>query len=72
MMLSGITVFAGLLLLVLNLWTFPIPPGESGLFDVGPFVGLWFMVLSVRMLFSVTWWSTRFVPAAATPLKAGV
>jgi len=63
MVLGGITVFAGLLLLVLNLWTFPTPPGESGLFDVGPFVGLWFVVLSVRMLFSVKWWTARYVRA---------
>ncbi len=68
--LGGITVFAGLILLVLNLWTFPIPPGESGLFDVGPFVGLWFVVLSVRMLFSLKWWSNRYARAAAMPLKA--
>ncbi len=59
MVLGGITVLAGSLLLVLNLWTFPIPPGESGLVDVGPFVGLWFVVLSVRMLFSVRWWKGR-------------
>ena len=63
MVLGGITVSAGLLLLALNLWTFPTPPGESGLFDVGPFVGLWFVVLSVRMLFSVKWWNARYVRA---------
>lgn len=63
MVMGGITVFAGLLLLVLNLWTFPTPPGESGSMDVGPFVGIWFMVLSSRMLFSVKWWTTRYVRA---------
>ncbi len=63
MVLGGITVFAGLLLLVLNLWTFPTPPGESGLFDIGPFVGLWYVVLSVRMLLSVKWWTARYVRA---------
>jgi hypothetical protein len=62
--LGGITLFAGLLLLALNLWTFPIPPGESGLFDVGPFVGLWFVVPSVRMLFSVKWWTKQYAQAA--------
>ncbi len=67
--LGGITLFAGLLLLVLNLWTFPIPPGESGLFDVGPFVGLWFVVLSVRMLFSVKWWTNQHAQAAAMPVR---
>ena len=35
-----------------------------GLFDVGPFVGLWFVVLSLRMLYSVRWWTDRYVPAA--------
>jgi len=67
---GGTTILAGSLLLVLNLWTFPIPPGASGLFDAGPFVGLWFLVLSLRMLFSVKWWTNRYVPAAPMPEKA--
>jgi hypothetical protein len=62
-LLGGITIAAGLTLLVLNLWTFPAPPGDSGLFDAGPFVGLWFAALSVRALFSVGWWTRRY----ATP-----
>ncbi len=70
MVLGGITVMFGLLLLVLNLWTFPIPPGDSGLFDLGPFVGLWFVVLSIRMLFSAKWWRNQYAQAAAMPLKA--
>ena len=68
--LGGTTILAGLLLLILNLWTFPTPPGESGLFDVGPFVGLWFVVLSLRMLFSAKWWTNRYVPAAPMQEKA--
>ncbi len=70
MVLGGITVFAGAILLVLNLWTFPIPPGESGSLDVGPFVGLWFVVLSVWMLFSLKWWSNRHTEAAAMARSA--
>ncbi len=70
--LGGITILAGLLLLILNLWTFPTPPGESGLFDLGPFVGLWFVVLSLRMLFSVKWWTNRYDPAAPMPEKAAL
>jgi len=62
--LGGITIFAGSLLLVLNLWTFPAPPADSGLFDVGPFVGVWFVVLSLRMMSSVKWWTKRYVQAA--------
>jgi hypothetical protein len=72
MVLGGITAFAGLLLLVLNLWTFPTPPGDAGLFDAGPFVGLWFVVLSLRMLLSVKWWTHRYIRAAQMPHKAAV
>jgi len=70
--LGGTTILAGLLLLALNLWTFPIPPGDSGLFDVGPFVGLWLVVLSLRMLFSVKWWVNRYIPAVPIPAKAAM
>jgi hypothetical protein len=43
-------VLLGALLLVLNIGTFPKPPAEAGLFDIGPYVGLWYIVLSVRVL----------------------
>jgi hypothetical protein len=68
--LGGVTMAAGLLLLVLNLWTFPTPPGDSGLFDAGPLVGLWYVVLSVWMLSSGKWWTHRYVHAPATREKA--
>lgn len=41
---------AGLVLLVLNIATFPTPPAEAGWFDAGPFVALWYLVLLVRIL----------------------
>lgn len=50
--LAGILT-AGVLL-VLNLATFPTPPAEAGLFDAGPFVALWYVLLSVRVLM-VAW-----------------
>ena len=43
-------ILTGLLLLALNIATFPVPPAEAGLFDAGPFVGLWYVVLSARVL----------------------
>lgn len=43
------------LLLILNLGTFPEPPGEAGLFDVGPLVGLWYLVVAIRIGFSLRW-----------------
>jgi hypothetical protein len=34
-------------LLILNLTTFPNAPAESGLFDLGPFLGLWTLVFYI-------------------------
>jgi hypothetical protein len=38
--------------LALKLWTYPIPPGEAGLFDLGPGVGAWYMLFSLVILLS--------------------
>ena len=45
----GMIIIAGALL-VLNMLTFPDAPAESGLFDLGPFLGLW-------MLFVYIWFT---------------
>lgn len=34
-------------LLILNIYTFPNAPAESGLFDIGPFLGLWSLVFFI-------------------------
>ena len=36
-------IISGLSLLLLNLWSFPYPPGESGLIDLGPLTGVWWI-----------------------------
>lgn len=51
--LSGMTIAA--LLFVMNLYTFPQPPGEAGLFDFGPITGLWYLTAGVCILFSLRW-----------------
>jgi hypothetical protein len=45
----------GLLVIVLNLHTFPSPPAEAGSVDVGPFVGLWYLAATVQAWRSLGW-----------------
>ena len=42
-------------LLALNLYTFPTPPGEAGLVDLGPLVGLWYLIVTVMVFASLSW-----------------
>lgn len=48
--------------LVLNSATFPTPPAQGDLVDVGPFVGLWFGAVTIRVL-----WLLRRVDGAEEP-----
>lgn len=57
-------VFASVLA-ILNLATFPIPPANAGLVDVGPLVGLWYTAVSVQLLRSSRWAGSQMTFAAA-------
>jgi hypothetical protein len=46
--LAGMII--GLLVLVFNLWTFPVPPAEAESIDFGPLVGLWYFVVALLMI----------------------
>jgi hypothetical protein len=50
---SGLVL--GILLLALNLATFPTPPADAGSFDVGPFVGLWYLAATIQAWRSLGW-----------------
>jgi hypothetical protein len=50
---TGMLIGAGLL--VLNLATFPTPPADAELFDLGPAVGLWYFVVCIWVLRSLKW-----------------
>ncbi len=39
----GIFISCGLM--IMNLWTFPLPPANAGLFDLGPLTGIWWVVV---------------------------
>jgi len=43
--ISGATI--AVLLLFLNLWTFPTPPANAGLFDAGPLIGAWYLAVTI-------------------------
>lgn len=47
------------LLLATNLGSFPEPPGDSGLVDLGPLVGLWYLAVAVRIGGSLRWVDER-------------
>jgi hypothetical protein len=49
----GVLIAAALL--VLNLASFPTPPASAGSVDVGPLVGLWYLVVAIRALRSLGW-----------------
>lgn len=44
-------ILLGILLIVLNVITFPWPPNTRGLHDIGPAVGLYIIALSARLTF---------------------
>lgn len=48
-------VLIAVALVATNLMTFPMPPAGAGSFDVGPFVGLWYLAISLRVLRSLGW-----------------
>jgi hypothetical protein len=53
--IGGIGILLGAGLLILNILTFPIPPGEAGLVDLGPFVALWYLAVTIMMTISLKW-----------------
>ncbi len=53
--LGGIGILLAILLLGFNLYTFPIPPANAELIDFGPFVGLWYLIVSIQTLRSFAW-----------------
>ena len=48
-------VIIALALLVLNIYSFPIPPAESGSIDLGPLVALWYLAVTIGIAMSFKW-----------------
>ena len=57
----GMAIGAGLL--ALHLYTFPTPPQNAGLVDLGPALGLWYLIVTIQMWRSLSW-AGRLSPIA--------
>ena len=44
------SVVMGVALIALNAATFPWPPGDRGLIDIGPFIGVFMLALAIRLV----------------------
>jgi hypothetical protein len=42
-------------LVVANLFVFPEPPGNAGSVDLGPVIGLWYLIVTIRLAMSGRW-----------------
>ena len=50
---SGLVIAVGLL--ALNFYAFPTPPASAGLVDLGPAIGIWYLVVTIQMWRSLYW-----------------
>jgi hypothetical protein len=48
--LGAAGLLVGATFLAMKLWTYPIPPAEAGLFDLGPGMGAWYMAFASVIL----------------------
>jgi hypothetical protein len=57
-----IGILIGIGLLVLNISTFPIPPAEAGLFDLGPAAALWYLAVTIMIVTGMKWVREKLTP----------
>ncbi len=53
--LAGSGVLLAAALFAFNLATFPAPPADAGLVDVGPLIGLWYLAVTIQVFRSFAW-----------------
>jgi hypothetical protein len=63
--ISSAGIVISVLLLVFNAVSFPVPPADAGLIDVGPFVGLWYFVVTLLIIFNLKWVDEQLKPMVA-------
>ena len=47
-------ILVSLLMMITNVISFPVPPAEE-IFDFGPFIGLWYFAVTIKIVFSGKW-----------------
>lgn len=62
--IGSVGVLIAAALLAFNLATFPAPPGEAGSIDLGPLLGLWYLVVTIMLARSVGWLKDQLSSAA--------
>jgi hypothetical protein len=58
---SGVAIAVALL--ALNFYTFPTPPASAGLVDLGPAIGIWYLLVTIQMWRSLHWARTSNLSA---------
>jgi len=53
--ISLIGIIISVMMIILNAVSFPIPPGDAGLIDLGPLVGIWYLVVTILIIFNLKW-----------------
>jgi hypothetical protein len=67
---GGAGILVGLLLLGFNFATFPVPPDSAGLVDLGPVLGLWYLVATVQVIISLKWLDRQLSSRPEPPSSA--
>jgi len=52
---SLIGIIISVIMIILNAVSFPVPPGDAGLIDLGPLVGIWYLVVTILIIFNLKW-----------------
>lgn len=62
--LAGSGSVIAVALAVANLAVFPEPPGQAGSIDLGPVIGVWYLIVTIRLASSGRWAAAHELPDA--------
>ena len=52
-------IIISVVMIILNAVSFPVPPADAGLIDLGPLIGLWYLVVTLFIIFNLKWVDER-------------